>query len=336
MESIGGAELTSVFPPPPCTLLGAVRSAIGDAYGVDWHEFKTQAKNHPLFTKIGFGDDLGPLSLSGPWVCYDGKDSKDGNCQYQRLYPIPLFLLAKSESEGENKKPDFIRLRIGDAVQTYLGRVRLPELPGDTHGYKPLEQAWITKEGLEAVLAGNTPEPGTIHYAKDLFERETRLGIALDHTSHTVQDGLLYQTKHVRPKPCLAIEADISFATDTLLPTGLVRLGAEGRLASVSKGETPKFLTMPKSDAKTKGIILVLLTPAHFGHGLNGWLPPGFEAREEHSVLVWKGKIADIALTLHAAIMNKVRRKRRWIWLNINPDLSKADSCGQRLLHDGR
>ena len=38
-DAIGGSELASVFPPPPRTVLGAVRSAIGDALGADWKQF---------------------------------------------------------------------------------------------------------------------------------------------------------------------------------------------------------------------------------------------------------------------------------------------------------
>jgi CRISPR-associated protein Cmr3 len=36
IESVGGSQLSSVFPPPARTLIGAIRTAIGEANSVDW------------------------------------------------------------------------------------------------------------------------------------------------------------------------------------------------------------------------------------------------------------------------------------------------------------
>ena len=38
-ETFGGIELASLFPPPPRTVAGAIRSAIGEALGADWPAF---------------------------------------------------------------------------------------------------------------------------------------------------------------------------------------------------------------------------------------------------------------------------------------------------------
>ena len=40
MDSIGGSELASLFPPPATTLAGAVRTAIGEHLRVDWSRFQ--------------------------------------------------------------------------------------------------------------------------------------------------------------------------------------------------------------------------------------------------------------------------------------------------------
>lgn len=92
MEAIGGAELASIFPPPPRTLLGALRSAIGDATGVDWQAFAQQKEAHGLYPHIGHGDDLGPLL----------------NFQGDRLYPVPLYVIANAQGKLD-------RLHIGKA-----------------------------------------------------------------------------------------------------------------------------------------------------------------------------------------------------------------------------
>lgn len=52
MESIGNAELSSVFPPPIKTIVGAIRNHLGEKEAVDWNEFQTNP-NYPLKYKIG-------------------------------------------------------------------------------------------------------------------------------------------------------------------------------------------------------------------------------------------------------------------------------------------
>jgi CRISPR type III-B/RAMP module-associated protein Cmr3 len=226
METIGGSELASVFPPPPRTLLGAIRTAIGDNSGVDW---KTFNKSHLLGNLIGFGDDLGPLKLSGPWLSWKG----------ERLYPVPMFLLRKGD--------DFARMRIGDAAESSLGRVRLPEISQGRQGFKPMERTWINKIGLERLLAGQCVDKDHLFPAKRMFEEEARLGIARDNTTRIADDGLLYQTRHIRPKSDLAIEADIVLAQDS--PTlrdwsgsvakGAWRKSARSTVRDLSKSRSP-------------------------------------------------------------------------------------------------
>ena len=36
METVGASRLDSLFPPPAKTVIGAIRTSIGDALGVDW------------------------------------------------------------------------------------------------------------------------------------------------------------------------------------------------------------------------------------------------------------------------------------------------------------
>ncbi|MBU0500424.1 MAG: type III-B CRISPR module-associated protein Cmr3 [Gammaproteobacteria bacterium] len=299
MEALGGSELASLFPPPPRTLLGAVRTAIGDAQGVDWKAFATDSA-HPLRKIIGHGDDLGPLRLSGPWL----------NLNDVRLYPVPLFLLAKE------KEKDFTRLRIGASETTCLGQVRLPELPPAKQGYKPLERAWITGNGLRRLLAGDIPSPDDICPAKALFEEEPRLGIARDNSLRTAADGMLYQTRHLRPKPGLAIEAEIALHVGVKPPEGLVRLGGEGRLAHLAAAAAQHLPEVPKPGGETRGIILVLLTPARFREG---WLLPGFSPDELQGTRVWKGALHGIGLTLHAAVLGKAQREGGWDMANHRP-----------------
>lgn len=76
-----GGFLDSQFPPPAQTLSGAIRTAIGEAEGIDWQDKTAVAR------LVGTTDDPAPLSFAGPYLLKGGK----------RLYPVPLNLLYSGE-----------------------------------------------------------------------------------------------------------------------------------------------------------------------------------------------------------------------------------------------
>lgn len=330
-ETIGGSELTSLFPPPPRTVAGAIRTAVGESLGVDWLAFLNAAKNGKPYEIGGVdlsrliggqGDDLGELALEALWLVH-------GN---ERLYPAPRFLMRKED--------DFARLRISSGVHTYLGRVRLPELPAEKVGYQPMENVWLTRAGLEKVLAGNLPAASEVFDKEPLFAEEPRLGIARNNSRRTVETGLLYQTCHVRPRRGVAIEADVAGLNEALLTNRIVRLGAEGRMAVFEAAPGPVFPAAPKPAKDTRGLIITLLTPARFvSSGKAAWLPPGFEPAEENGFGVWKGTINGIAITAHCAVIGKAQREGGWDMALHQPravqSLTPAGSCYYCTVDDG-
>ncbi len=119
MEAIGGAQLQSVFPPPARTLIGAIRTAMGEAHQVDWKAYAHDAQ-HPLKTTIGSAESLGPLSFVGPYLLQNGK----------RLFPVPLALLHAKGDEKSKLQEQFVRLQpSAKPTQCDLGNVRLPQMP---------------------------------------------------------------------------------------------------------------------------------------------------------------------------------------------------------------
>lgn len=300
-EAIGGSELASVFPPSPRTLLGAVRSAMGDALGADWREFHKNLNRYSLpdgrrlCDLIGHGDDYGPLSMDGPWLMQGD----------ERLYPVPACLLQRGAT--------YIRLGIGPPTHSSLGNVRLPRLPADNAGAKTLERAWLTEAGFTRLLAGGVPLNDELRRAADLFAEESRLGIARDNARRVADEGLLYQTRHLRPQADLAIAAAVSMPESIDIDRRMVRFGGEGRLAHIQSRPGKHTLPpVPPVDEQTRGFLLMLLTPARLGDGPAGWLPPGFQAAEENGVKVWHGQIGKIDLTLHAAVIGKAVREGGW------------------------
>jgi CRISPR-associated protein Cmr3 len=177
LDTISGTELNCLFPPPARTVMGAIRSLIGERFKVNWENYPAQ---YPELSKEMGGsgdDDFGQLRLNGPFLIYKG----------QRLYPVPLSLM---EKEGA-----FYYLKLGDPVDCDLGKqVRLPKL--DERGAKPLDKAWLTEAGLKKVLVGELPEPSEMICQSKLFQSEPRLGIVRD--NGVTKEGLLYQAQHLR------------------------------------------------------------------------------------------------------------------------------------------
>lgn len=294
MESMG--ELQSVFPPPVRTLAGAIRTLIGEQRGVDWRKFDA---GHSAVADIGFGDDLGKLHFQGAWLAWKG----------QRLYPAPLTLMQK-----EGKVVGALQLET-KGIWCDLGKnVRLPKLPkGIEAGCKPLENTWLTAAGLSAVLQGHLPKADDIKKASDLFERESRLGIARDNATRTVEKGLLYQTQHIRPHQDLTVELDASGLPDDMPIKAMVRLGGEGRTASLNIKSVEQTLPQAPAVKNAQGLLLYLLTPLSILPTGKEWQPlPSFTREEREQQTVWTGSLNGIELELHGAVTGKALREGGW------------------------
>lgn len=320
-DTIGVPELDSVFPPPAPTVVGAVKTLIGQRAGIDWREFK------PRVSEAELRDErfalLGDVRLHGPFVSRDGEP----------LFPAPVFLLAKRNasggepdtSEGCNAKgrvgmvrQTLCRLRIGHPVETDLGWVRLPKLPqtdGDEGGYKPLENTWLTRAGFETVLKGCTPEDKHIVGASELFASESRLGIARNNISGTAREGMLYQTRHIRPCDRVGLLVGVTgLAAEPDLESAVVRLGGEGRMAMVEMISKDMNLEKPSPDDNSHGLILILLTPADLD---GSWYPPGarHEPHGEDARDIprrWRVHLHGVDLLIHSAVLGKPRREGGW------------------------
>ena len=345
--AVGASELASRFPPPARTVAGAVRTAMGEAHGVDWAAFASGdghahgLEGLDLVEALGDSHSPGQVAIRGPWLSWNGEP----------LFSAPALLLKRSSGAGE-----LCRLGIGDTVETDLGRVPLPALPEP--GFAPLEGWWLTRAGLESVLEGHVPAASDDHrrLTGDLVAHEPRLGIARDNRRGTVEEGMLYQTRHLRLRSEAGVVAEVAAPDVRLHPSDQrLRFGGEGRLASIRIGDEDSLALpgLPKDFSGAAGLILVLLTDAD----LDGqWMPPGFEATEVDGRQVWEGRIADVAVTIHAAALGKAVREGGWdvaghkpravrsllpagsAWYVTTPDLSPAEAAerlhGQAVGHE--
>lgn len=318
MESVGASQLGSQFPPPVRTLIGAIRTAIGDQMGGDWHGYRDACRrgiDHPLRDAIGTPESPGPLSFIGPWL----------SLNEERLYPIPSTLL-----DGES---GMASLQPGEPAQTDLGCVRLPQMVPAVAGARPLEGAYVSTAGLQAILAGKLPEKDQIfHPAGDdrqpaLFHREERLGIARDNARRVTGDGLLYQTSHIRTAPGLSVEIEVRGASVSA-EGGFVRLGAEGRFAHFSTIPAKGLPDLPAPPADAAGLMLILLSPALFR---DGWVPDGLKRVPDGSLTVWEGELHAVGMRLVCAVTGKPVREGGWDMANHMPrplvSMVPAGSC---------
>lgn len=328
LEAVGGAQLSSMFPPPARTLIGAVRTALGDAHGVHWPDYAARA-DHPLRALMGSPESLGPLSFQGPYLL-----RKDGR-HSERLYPAPLALMHTSPDEVAGQPMAFTRLHPGPkAVQCDLGWVRLPQkMNPELTGAKPAEEMWLTPSGLKAVLHGELPKAADLLQTSQLFKAEERLGIARDHHTKRPIDGLLYQTRHIRPHAGIALGMTVQGLDRAALPAlarqGMARLGAEGRLAAWSQGPVQ---ALPAVQVTGQRLMLCLLTHACFE---NGWVPDGFVAATNEAggrpLTVWHGQLAGKNARLVSAVTGKPVREGGWDLASHKPRtlhaLVPAGSC---------
>ena len=310
IDELTGAELGSLFPPPARTIAGAVRGLIGERVGVNWAAYRDDGKAYNinglnLYEQIGNPQckkgeaEFGQLNLTGPYLLKDGK----------RLYPVPQHLL---HDEEEN----FYWLEPGEPICCDLGKVRLPVVSPETDKkVKPLN-AWVDAENLQKILRHQKPD-NKIYHSTDLFANETRIGIGLNRDQRMTIDGLLYQTRHIRPCERVALGVEVAGIDDQLqlLPneTYSVRLGGEGRMAAVKLGTAEKLPQSPVTK-ETKKIILALLTPLLVPEKGEFFMP--FEQakseKDSEGTEVWHVTLNDVKLKIISAVLGKPQREGGW------------------------
>ncbi|WP_432785094.1 hypothetical protein AAEX37_02019 [Oligella sp. MSHR50489EDL] len=292
----GASTLPSEFPPPVSTLVGSLRTRLGDVLGADWSDLSKQPS---IAAMIGGVDDTGELAFSA-FRLYKNK---------QRLFPMPNVLLETADSE-------IVKLDLGEAVHCDLGYVRLPQLPMGVANAKPLENAWLTEEGFKRFLSGAIPEAEHIVRSRDLFTVESRLGIGRDAVSATVKSGLLYQTEHLRLAPEVEFSIVMSMPSQvaddfkaSIKSAPLQRFGGEGRMAHLRVADTVNQAEFTSINA-AKLLVLIsdMLPESDFAQ-----CPiKGLKPTQHEGVDCWEGEVHGVALRLWSVVSGKSKRYGGW------------------------
>lgn len=315
-DAVGVSELSSVFPPPARTLMGAIRTWLGDQLGVDWHAFARGEAEPALQALLGDAERLGELSLAAAVLRHRG----------EVLWPCPADVML-GERDG---KVHVSRLVPGSAVDTDLGRVALPMVAtGTPPGSKAVQDAWLTGKGMMTWLGGGVPTAEQIVKLEDLIEEEPRLGIGRDNALGTVKQGLLYQTRHLRLRDeSTCVEAWVSGIPRAVIRDATsrltLRLGGEGRMANVTLSEQAGLPLPEAPRAKDGGmagkkirqgkrLALWLVAPALIAEAdANSGLPGFMPTTTADGVDVWEGELEGVALRLVSCCRPRAHREGGW------------------------
>lgn len=251
--STSAEQLGGQFPPYPTTVVGALRAWL--ARGNGW---SGRGRWGPAVADVlgdGYGpDSLGRISVDGPYLLRDG----------EHLYPMPAHVVGTGE--GPHWVPKG-QLRPGTPVRCDLGEaVRLPVADSTDENLAPGSGWWLTRAGMATVLRGESPDENDRVFASTLWSVEERVGIARDDDTRTVQERMLYTSRHVRPKRNVSIGVRVGgVPTDWWARcSSAVPLGGEARWAEQLPWGGDAHLE-PQLSQRREGVTVVALTPIRAG-----------------------------------------------------------------------
>lgn len=259
----GQVEATSLFPPYPPTVVGAVRAAAARTMGWPGSAWDTAALGDGVDWQAGDGS-LGPLRFNGPYILRNGEP----------LYPAPLNLVA---GKGEDGAALITYLApSGKAIDTDIGVVRLPAPIKPGRGFKPLDGRWLDAKAMALALRGVELTSDQAAPGSRLSQAEPRIGIQRDTARRTTAERALYVAGHVRPAQDVTLAIEVEALPDTALSGNLASLGGEGRSVWIEQpGKKLELPHAPDLMPDQDGVLrytVVLVTPADLD---DKWPGPG-------------------------------------------------------------
>lgn len=303
-----GEHAEALLPPWPSMAAGALRSAALVEAGVtDFAAYREGRATLGTAAPIGTPSEPGEWRLG--WFSVAVRRAGD---VVAPVLPVPADVVplpkneTKAASAVRNADCEVRMLRPVPLPKGVVGNLERPlqqiaALRSDLRA-KPLTGYWLSADGLERYLLGEPPQPAHLLAAGALYRLDSRLGIALDTSTRTVQMSQLYTSEAVAMATALpgrgsgrvGFLAGIDDGGEAVPKGGLVRLGGDGRAARVSLANPE--LPEPQWDAiaKDRTFRLVLLSPGLFP---GGWRPPGMDSDG-----IWRGPLGCQARLVAAAV----------------------------------
>jgi len=306
----GSGDGVAIMPPWPSLFAGALRShMLAQSGAVRAYVCGEGSLPEPL--RQALGPSHAARSEGRMRVAWAGFEvSIDGKRDF--CMPAPADLVCFGVTRGPQLLPEHVdRLRPGSLDHlaekrlVCAGPQRTPALrefplPRRDASDKPSSGWFLRAKGIAAWQAGECPPPGDFIHASSLWADDPRLGIAIDRKTRTVRTGLLYTSRAIALRPGVRFCVGLHGVDDSLVPRdGLLRLGGDGRGATIHKTSPPETAATPPwarlPSGKSDDFVLWLVTPGAFPGGwrLPGrweddgtWRPvPGFAARLRSAVV---------------------------------------------------
>lgn len=254
-----GEHGESQMPPQPSIFAGALRSNWLAQQKIDLAAF---ANNKPLadnnlHQQLGTPEKPGSFRIQGIWLA---KRTLESTAIADLYMPLPADVLAL-ESAVHILKP----LDLPAGLQS--SSISSSQAVLKASAEKPKSGFWLNRKGMQAYLRGETlNENAHLITSSKLWQTDARLGIALQTETRTAEEGKIYTTESIAMEKNTGFVAVINGAAD-FPPTGSLRLGGDGRAASMA----PCALDIPQPDwpliEKSGQFKLILSTPALFKQG---------------------------------------------------------------------
>ena len=249
---IGGVvHADFVWPPPPWTVLGALRGALSELLGLPAVEYGRLESNHPKFEAVKqvLGEPNGPAKFQiGPVL-----PAVQNGTQLSLRWPVPADIVAVEEGERRQRleRLEAIEPPAGTACSMKSRRtyILIPPPRLQEHAAKSprirafddeLLGQWL--QGVTTLSTGGTESD---------FETEPRIGIQIDPESNTVVEGRFYVRTAVQLKKDRVLALPIVDKGQGIpwdqLEGHAVRFGADGHLVRIRKPQAAQVPSCPAS-----------------------------------------------------------------------------------------
>jgi len=239
---------TSMFPPMPETIQGAIRTAVLGQNRVEINDYYNKRVTSGLINAIGRAGESAPFAVVGPLM-------KRGK---QMLIPVPATWFLSEDNEKDMfylvaaKKMEKNSIQIESSMPaSKIMWAKQPDLGGEL---KPASGLWMPvgmlndelKLPVKKITAKNVKdfadESRFVITMDALVDSEPRTGIAMDPKTRGAQEHYLYSFTHVRFRQdvgmVFGIDQDIS---DFFKDSGVLQVGGEQRFGHYDAIVGPDF-----------------------------------------------------------------------------------------------
>ena len=201
-------------------------------------------------------------------ISYNGVALSEGN-DITYCFPQPLDTVILPDKKLEENIPiELEKMQLVNAsysntpLVTYL-------TPKSDEKKKPESYVYLNQAELEKYLSDVERVDG--FSLKNYFSEEMKIGIGIDSSTDTTEEGKLYQIKMLRPHPQLQLAVEVKGIE---AENGHVRLGGEGKVAQIKSVASELTIAAPVLNEKSRYFKLYFATPAIFKWG---WRPSWIE-----------------------------------------------------------